>query len=151
MTRYLDRDTGLHYNTFRYYDPDIGRFVSPDPIGLAGGTNFHSYSPNPISWIDPWGWANNSISGTPLGEVLDPASARTGKTYQGQQIYKVTSKVSIDGVNLKPGDYYYLDGMHKDHIEVFSKNDTSKGVFNLDGTLNESKTAKAATRKGPGC
>ena len=55
--QYLDRDTGLHYNTFRYYDPDIGRFVSPDPIGLMGGTNLHSYAPNPIAWIDPWGWA----------------------------------------------------------------------------------------------
>jgi len=61
--QYLDRDTGLHYNTFRYYDPDIGRFVSPDPIGLAGGTNLHSYSPNPIAWIDPWGWANRPDNG----------------------------------------------------------------------------------------
>lgn len=55
--QYLDRDTGLHYNTFRFYDPDIGRFISPDPIGLAGGINLGSYSPNPITWIDPWGWS----------------------------------------------------------------------------------------------
>jgi RHS repeat-associated protein len=55
--QYLDRSTGLHYNTFRYYDPDIGRFISPDPIGLQGGLNLHSYAPNPSSWIDPWGWA----------------------------------------------------------------------------------------------
>jgi RHS repeat-associated protein len=55
--QYLDRSTGLHYNTFRYYDPDIGRFISPDPIGLQGGINLHSYAPNPSSWIDPWGWA----------------------------------------------------------------------------------------------
>ena len=55
--QYLDRDTGLHYNTFRYYDPDIGRFISPDPIGLEGGINLGSYSPNPIGWIDPWGWS----------------------------------------------------------------------------------------------
>ena len=55
--QYLDRETGLHYNTFRYYDADIGRFISPDPIGLDGGINLGSYSPNPVSWIDPWGWA----------------------------------------------------------------------------------------------
>ena len=35
--QYLDRETGLHYNTFRYYDADIGRFICRDPIGLLGG------------------------------------------------------------------------------------------------------------------
>ncbi|RYH64229.1 MAG: hypothetical protein EON54_06795 [Alcaligenaceae bacterium] len=58
--QYLDRETGLHYNTFRYYDADIGRFISPDPIGLWGDTNLHTYSPNPVIWIDPWGWSCSS-------------------------------------------------------------------------------------------
>ena len=53
--QYLDRDTGLHYNTFRFYDPDIGRFISPDPIGLMGGLNLGNYAPNAMSWIDPLG------------------------------------------------------------------------------------------------
>ncbi|CAN7450991.1 RHS repeat-associated core domain-containing protein [Acidovorax sp. LjRoot117] len=55
--QYLDRETGLHYNTFRYYDADLGAFTTPDPIGLNGGLNLHQYAPNPISWIDPWGWS----------------------------------------------------------------------------------------------
>jgi RHS repeat-associated protein len=55
--QYLDRETGLHYNTFRYYDPDVGRFINQDPIGLFGGTNLYAYAPNPVTWIDPWGWA----------------------------------------------------------------------------------------------
>ncbi|CAN7169742.1 RHS repeat-associated core domain-containing protein [Acidovorax sp. LjRoot194] len=55
--QYLDRETGLHYNTFRYYDADLGAFTTPDPIGLNGGFNLHQYAPNPINWIDPWGWA----------------------------------------------------------------------------------------------
>jgi RHS repeat-associated protein len=54
--QYLDRETGLHYNTFRFYDPDIGRFTTPDPIGLAGGLNLYQYAPNPVGWVDPWGW-----------------------------------------------------------------------------------------------
>ncbi|WP_285350496.1 RHS repeat-associated core domain-containing protein [Pseudomonas sp. ME-P-057] len=54
--QYLDRETGLHYNTFRFYDPDVGRFTTPDPIGLAGGVNLYQYAPNPVGWIDPLGW-----------------------------------------------------------------------------------------------
>ncbi len=53
--QYADDSTGLHYNTFRYYDPDVGRFVNQDPIGLAGGVNLYQYAPNPTGWIDPWG------------------------------------------------------------------------------------------------
>ncbi|KVH32961.1 hypothetical protein WS88_22375 [Burkholderia cepacia] len=60
--QYLDRETGLHYNTFRFYDPDIGRFISPDPIGLNGGRNLYRYTPNPLVWIDPWGWACGELS-----------------------------------------------------------------------------------------
>ncbi|EOT4001614.1 RHS repeat-associated core domain-containing protein, partial [Escherichia coli] len=53
--QYLDRETGLHYNLHRYYDPDVGRFMVTDPIGLAGGLNLYAYAPNPVSWIDPLG------------------------------------------------------------------------------------------------
>ena len=58
--QYLDRETGLHYNTFRYYDPDTGRFTQPDPIGLAGGLNLYQYAPNAFMWIDPWGLSCSS-------------------------------------------------------------------------------------------
>lgn len=53
--QYLDRETGLHYNLYRFYDPDIGKFISGDPIGLKGGINLYQYAPNPIRWIDPLG------------------------------------------------------------------------------------------------
>ncbi|MCC4607771.1 RHS repeat-associated core domain-containing protein [Xanthomonas campestris pv. zinniae] len=53
----MDRETGLHYNTFRYYEPEVGVFTTPHPIGLAGGMNLHQYAPNPIAWVDPWGWS----------------------------------------------------------------------------------------------
>ncbi|HEI2585122.1 TPA: RHS domain-containing protein, partial [Escherichia coli] len=53
--QYLDRETGLHYNLHRYYDPDVGRFIVTDPIGLRGGLNLYRYAPNPLSWIDPLG------------------------------------------------------------------------------------------------
>ncbi|MDH5859300.1 RHS repeat domain-containing protein, partial [Lampropedia aestuarii] len=59
--QYYDAETGLHYNRFRYYDPDCGRFVSQDPIGLAGGLHLYQYSSNPVAWIDPLGLSSCSI------------------------------------------------------------------------------------------
>ncbi|WLH77199.1 toxin C-terminal domain-containing protein [Pseudomonas sp. FP2335] len=55
--QYLDREIGLHYNTFRFYDPDVGRFTTPDPVGLVGGINLYVYAPNPFGWVDPKGWS----------------------------------------------------------------------------------------------
>ncbi|GAB2914935.1 RHS repeat-associated core domain-containing protein [Rheinheimera gaetbuli] len=53
--QYYDAESGLHYNHFRYYDPQTGRFISQDPIGLLGGINHYQYAPNHINWIDPLG------------------------------------------------------------------------------------------------
>nr|WP_255307556.1 RHS repeat-associated core domain-containing protein [Gilliamella apicola] len=39
----------LHYNTFRYYDPDIDRFTQPDLVGLAGSINLYQYAPIGLS------------------------------------------------------------------------------------------------------
>ena len=54
--QYYDQETGLHYNYFRYYNPQTGRYIAPDPIGLEGGTNLFLYvRGNPLKWVDPWG------------------------------------------------------------------------------------------------
>jgi RHS repeat-associated protein len=55
-----DRATGLHYNRFRYYDPEAGLYLSPDPIGLDGGLRAYGYGINPVRWIDPLGLAFNT-------------------------------------------------------------------------------------------
>ena len=55
--QYFDVETGLHYNRYRYYDPQVGRFIGKDPIGFAGGLNIYAYAPNPVDWIDPLGLA----------------------------------------------------------------------------------------------
>jgi len=53
--QYEDAETGPYYNRFRYYDPEIGRYLSEDPIGLAGGEALYGYVPSPAWWIDPFG------------------------------------------------------------------------------------------------
>jgi RHS repeat-associated protein len=53
--QYSDSETGLYYNRYRYYDPDIGRYLTQDPIGIDGGFNHYQYTHNPINEIDPLG------------------------------------------------------------------------------------------------
>ncbi len=54
--QYHDRSTDLYYNQYRFYRPDLGRYMNPDPIGIRGGLNLYSYAgQNPINYTDPWG------------------------------------------------------------------------------------------------
>ncbi|OZM73732.1 type IV secretion protein Rhs [Amycolatopsis antarctica] len=53
----FDPESGLHYNHFRYYDPETGRYTSHDPLGLAPSPNPQAYVPNPLMEIDPAGLA----------------------------------------------------------------------------------------------
>ncbi|MFG2398039.1 DUF6531 domain-containing protein [Streptomyces lydicus] len=63
--QYEDRETGLHYNYFRHYDPESGRYTTPDPLGLDPAPNPVAYVDNPQSFSDPLGLApcdENNIS-----------------------------------------------------------------------------------------
>ena len=52
QNQHHDEETGLHYNFFRYYDPEIGRFTQQDPIGLLGGDNLYRFGNSAQGWID---------------------------------------------------------------------------------------------------
>lgn len=52
QNQYFDEETGLHYNLMRYYEPEAGRFVNQDPIGLMGGDNLYQFAKNTQAWVD---------------------------------------------------------------------------------------------------
>lgn len=83
--QWLDEETGLHYNRYRYYDPGAGRYLSPDPIGIRGGLNAYRYTPNPVNWIDPMGLDWNYVLVNDQGEVYYTGVASDNETACGVQ------------------------------------------------------------------
>lgn len=55
--QYYDAESGLHYNYFRDYDPETGRYVESDPIGLSGSEHIRICTGSPLNRIDPLGLA----------------------------------------------------------------------------------------------
>lgn len=76
--QFRDAESGLFYNRYRYYDPEVGRYVNQDPIGLAGGYNVYLYANgNPIGNVDPNGLNCTAANGmvtcnTPTGPINFP-------------------------------------------------------------------------------
>ncbi|OCQ50631.1 hypothetical protein Ppb6_04198 [Photorhabdus australis subsp. thailandensis] len=79
-----------------------------------------------------------------FGNQAKGNSQKTSKIYQGQSVYKASNDISD---NIRTGDQFYLDGRHKNHLEVFDKRGNFIHVLNLDGSINLDKT-KAAAAEG---
>ena len=82
--QYYDGETGLLYSLMHYFEPETGRFVKQDPIGLVGGDNLYQFAPNVQIWVDPWGLvrlirckprdtipAQNGARGTAIDKALE--------------------------------------------------------------------------------
>ena len=90
--QYVDIETGLYYNRYRYFDPEAGQYISQDPIGLAGGNpTLYAYVSDQNTFIDPLGlssckkktlkeWLKNEP------ELLDEARLRHTDTPEWQGI-----------------------------------------------------------------
>lgn len=54
--QYFDNESKLHYNYYRTYNPQTGRYMQSDPLGLAAGANTYNYvGNNPLNAVDPLG------------------------------------------------------------------------------------------------
>jgi filamentous hemagglutinin len=83
-----------------------------------------------------------------FGNQMKDTAQKTSQIFQGQNVYQAKKPV---GDYIAKGDKYYLDGLHKDHIEVFDSKGKVKAVLNIDGSFNDAKTkaAKAEGRRLP--
>jgi RHS repeat-associated protein len=112
-----EAETGLHYNFYRWYDPNLGDYIAPDPIGLQGGSNFYAYVRNPLSWNDPFGLkcGNTNKHGDDTEKAMDRSMA--GKGYR-----KVGGRRGAQGID----GVYYKRGGKPPYMIVEAKYGSSK-------------------------
>ena len=95
-----DDGAGLYYFRARYYNPAWGRFVSEDPIGLAGGINLYAYvGGNPVGVIDPYGLLN------PVKMVVSMLNAANAGRLYASGVLKLGAAAGLDatGVGVPAG------------------------------------------------
>ncbi|MCD4502419.1 RHS repeat-associated core domain-containing protein, partial [Chromobacterium vaccinii] len=126
--QYHDDESGLHYNRHRYYDPEIGRFISRDPIGLMGGINIHSYAPNPLEWVDPLGLAKKKAKpSAPTAEKECKQCPNECKNTTRMRHYTSISRANsiMESGQILPGEHnrVYMEPANKKPLSV---NDVAK-------------------------
>ena len=152
--QYYDAETGLHYNYHRYYDPKTGRFLTPDPIGLAGiDPSLYGYVLNdPINMIDPWGLlvtyhGVGTSAGAGLGTEGDSVNymSASGYVYKGSSRYGgseqgVAGTIGGGRMALGAAGMGYEGGFFFGDVEDFSGKATSVGfiflIFNIEATFD---------------
>jgi len=88
QNQWEDEESGLYYNLHRYYDPDSGQYLSPDPIGLEGGLRTHGYVHDPMQWVDPLGLAGCPRKAIVVGEGMG-------------RVNKAVKDLRLQGINAK--------------------------------------------------
>ncbi|WP_321573040.1 RHS repeat domain-containing protein, partial [Hafnia alvei] len=147
--QYEDDESGLFYNRYRYYDGDTGQYVSPDPIGLAGGINLYSYVINPLSWIDPLGLCKTDANPTASGH--GPKTAK-------EMAEELADKINRNSVNFSTSTKMgHIDLRGRSHFDKATKTDiptphvqSSDVNIRPDGArfpLKKTEVAEAATKQ----
>ena len=96
---YHDAETGLFYNRFRYYSPELGRYLQSDPLGLAGGYNVYAYPANPLTSVDLQGLHPDQESKNEGEGDDDAETSPRPNEFDDEEVTKPGIQILIEKVN----------------------------------------------------
>ncbi|MBC8952820.1 RHS repeat-associated core domain-containing protein [Xenorhabdus sp. PB62.4] len=142
LGQFEDEESGLFYNRFRYYSPETGQYISPDPLGLLGGFNPYSYVHNPVNFIDPFGLSTVTVGRWMSPDELQKMRA-TGKVIQsntGTTHVGYPANIDAFGKQAKPGAVYVEFGVPEGSL-IKTNDEWAKivGPDSLEGRLAKRK------------
>ncbi|SET59192.1 RHS repeat-associated core domain-containing protein [Thorsellia anophelis] len=119
--QYLDNESGLHYNRHRYYDPNTAQYLTPDPIGLAGGFNPYGYVHNPTGWTDSLGLIGEDCCSIKNIDPKTLISRQNNNEMSGSAIKKYAKNMKENGFDVSQsidvaivrGKMIIIDGHHR--------------------------------------
>jgi RHS repeat-associated protein len=143
----IDRESGLFYNRHRYYDPAMGRYITQDPIGLAGGANLYSYvGGRPLLFTDRLGLAKD---GAPLNAencqslrkiiAYEKANGKWKTLWRYNPVNFSDYSVSLDAAYQSTGGQVSIDWMMRSGVFGLTANlITGTAAYILGKELNNS-------------
>ena len=115
--QYEDEETGLYYNDHRYYDPNRGQYLTPDPLGLRGGINSYAYAAdNPLKYIDPSGLILFAFDGT-NNSAPAPDKDQLSNVRKFFDVYQDGKKWYMNGVG-RPDQDSHIDTNRTDQYNA---------------------------------
>jgi RHS repeat-associated protein len=135
--QYLDEETGLCHTRFRYFDPQVARWLCPDPVGIRGGPNLFRFPGAPTTTSDPLGLAAQHALNVEVKEV-------TVKNSVGQEVTRRYVKAlddlldvaeheaggALNSYKQDPADKHYMmspDGKRKIELNTDGHANTDEG------------------------
>ncbi|WP_441293044.1 RHS repeat-associated core domain-containing protein [Sorangium sp. KYC3313] len=161
--QYHDEETGLFYNRHRYYDPEAGRYISADPVGLISGFNAFAYAESqPTRFVDPLGlmakvkiWdqpgadGRKEIRGYSEGQPRPPHEPGKPRDAQGNPKYDPAIQEAVDNAKGKFTEEDPKTGKPKDPSKERLPNTAGK-CAEIEALDRQAKEIRGDLQKKPG-